>query len=80
MTASLRVYVNSRPVEAPEGGTVLDAVRALDPSLAEQVAAGARVVTDSRGLPLDASTPLVVGSIFRVIHARSAAEGQEGES
>ncbi len=76
---TVRVYVNSRPVEAPDAGNVLDAVRALDAELADQVAAGTRVVTDSRGLPVEATTPLVVGSIFRVVHARSTSETQDTE-
>ena len=80
MSGTLRVYVNSKPVEAPAGGTALDAVRALDPSLAEGVAAGARIVTDSRGLPIDASVSLTQGAIFRVIHARPASEAQESDT
>lgn len=80
MSGTLRVYVNSKPIEAPAGGTVLDAVRELDPSLADAVATGSRVVTDSRGLPIDASTSLIQGAIFRVIHARAASEAQESDS
>ncbi|MFN8571142.1 MAG: hypothetical protein U0132_03735 [Gemmatimonadaceae bacterium] len=74
---TLRVYVNSRPVEAPDGGCVLDAVRALDPELATEVAAGARVVTDSRGLPVEAAAPVIVGSILRVVHAKTVGESPD---
>lgn len=77
MTALLRVYVNARPVEAPAGGTALDAIRALDAALAESVAAGQRVITDSRGLPVPAGTRLKLGHIFRVVHARADAMAGE---
>ncbi|MEP7346057.1 MAG: hypothetical protein ABI877_12350 [Gemmatimonadaceae bacterium] len=73
MTDSVRVYVNARPVDAPADGTALDAVRAFDPAMAEQVTKGARAITDSRGIPIDASTVLATGAIFRVVHARTVA-------
>lgn len=80
MSPTVRVYVNSRPVDAPVGGTALDAVRTFDPLLADLVTSGARVVTDSRGLPVASTVSLTQGAIFRVIHARAASESQEGES
>jgi len=49
MTDSVRVYVNAHPVDVPAGGTALDAVRALDPAIADQVILGTRAITDSRG-------------------------------
>lgn len=73
MTDTVRVYVNARPVEAPVGGTALDAVRALDPAIADHVAQGASAITDSRGIPIDGSTALTTGAIFRVVRARPAA-------
>jgi len=72
MTDTVRVYVNARPVEAPSGGTALDAVRALDATIADQVSYGASAITDSRGIPIDASTPLITGAIYRVVRARQA--------
>ncbi|MBV6520585.1 MAG: hypothetical protein MNPFHGCM_00702 [Gemmatimonadaceae bacterium] len=72
MTESVRVYVNARPIDAPARSTALDAVRVLDPVLAEDVAGGTRAITDSRGLPLDTTTPLVAGTILRVVSVRSA--------
>lgn len=70
---TLRVFVNARPVDVQPGATVIDAVRAHDPALADAVVAGARLVTDSRGLPIDAAVPVNGGSIFRVIAHRAAA-------
>jgi hypothetical protein len=36
------------------------------------VAAGTRLITDSRGLPIDAKTPMSAGSILRLIANRGA--------
>ena len=79
MTDSVRVYVNARPVTAPVTGTALDAVRAFDPAMADQVSQGLRAITDSRGIPIDATTALTTGAIFRVVHARAAAADSADE-
>jgi hypothetical protein len=73
---TVRVYVNGRGVDAPAGGSALDAVRVADPELADRVAAGTRALTDSRGLPVPAQATLYEGAIFRVVSAR----GGEGPS
>ncbi len=67
---SLRVYVNERSVSVPHGSLAVDAVRALFPELATEVDAGRQRLTDSRGLPVDASQALVGGSIYRVVPVR----------
>ncbi len=69
----IRVFVNSTPVDVPSGSSALDAVRTRDPAAAAGVADGARVVTDSRGLPIDPATPMQAGAILRVIPARQRA-------
>jgi hypothetical protein len=74
--STVRVYVNGRGIDAPAGGSALDAVRLADPELAERIAAGARGLTDSRGLPVPAQAALYEGAIFRVVSAR----GGEGPS
>lgn len=79
MTDSVRVYVNAHPVEAPANGSALDAVRAFDPVVADHVVLGLRAITDSRGLPIDASTALSTGAIFRVVHVRAAASESADE-
>ncbi len=70
MTDSIRVYVNGRGVDVPAGAMAIDAVRASDVNAADQVIAGDRALTDSRGLPLDPSEVLVAGSIVRIISGR----------
>ena len=67
---SLRVYVNERGVSVPHGSVAVDAVRALFPELAAEVDAGRQRLTDSRGLPVDATQALVGGSIYRVVPVR----------
>lgn len=67
---SLRVYVNERGVSVPHGSVAVDAVRALFPELAAEVDAGRQRLTDSRGLPVEASQALVGGSIYRVVPVR----------
>ncbi len=73
MSATVRVYVNGRGVDAPADGAPVDAVRLLDPALADAVASGQRLVTDSRGLPVAAGEALYHGAIFRVIANRPRA-------
>jgi hypothetical protein len=48
----------------------LDAVRAWNAEAAGEVTAGGRIITDSRGLPLDAAAPMSAGSILRLIAKR----------
>ena len=67
---SIRVFVNATAVELPAGATAIDAVRAWRAQAAEDVNAGARVITDSRGLPVAGDTPAFAGSIFRVVSQR----------
>jgi hypothetical protein len=69
------VYVDGRGTRVPPGSTALDAVRAVDADEAVRVAAGARVITDSRGLPISADSVVYAGAIYRTSRAR-----REGES
>lgn len=66
----VRVFVNAAGVDVPAGSTALDAVRAWNAEAAGEVTAGGRIITDSRGLPLDAATPMSAGSILRLIAKR----------
>ena len=72
MSASemVRVFVNGRGLNARAGGTALDAVALHSPGDAESVRAGALLVTDSRGLPVPADTPLFNGALFRLVPNR----------
>ena len=80
MTDAVRVYVNGRGVDAPAGGTALDAVRAADAAAADDIAAGRRALTDSRGLPAPHDAPIYDGAIFRIVAARGTPErGSTGQ-
>ena len=70
MSDTIRAYVNGRGVEVPAGASAIDAVRAWDNEAADQVIAGDRALTDSRGLPLDPSAVLAGGSIIRIVSGR----------
>lgn len=66
----VRVFVNASGVEVPSGSSALDAVRAWNADAASEVTAGARLITDSRGLPIDSGTPMPAGSILRLVANR----------
>jgi len=69
-TRMVRVFVNATGVDVPAGSTALDAVRAWNAGAADEVSAGGRIITDSRGLPIDAAAPMSAGSILRLIANR----------
>jgi hypothetical protein len=73
----MRVFVNAIALDLPDGSTALDAVRAWNASAADAVAAGEKVLADSRGLPASPDTPLHGGAIFRVLPARRRHEADE---
>ena len=66
----IRVFVNGAGLSINRGATVLDAVRAHDPALADALSAGTRAVTDSRGLPVALDTSLGGGAVLRTVSAR----------
>ena len=70
MTDTVRVFVNGRGLDAPAGGSALDAVACHSAADAAAVRDGALLVTDSRGLPIPADTPLFNGALFRLIPNR----------
>lgn len=75
MTDPLVVFVNGATVRVPAGATVLDAVAAHDAAAAAEVRAGTRAVADSRGIVVDAATPLTGGFVMRLVSARQLADG-----
>lgn len=77
MSATVRVYVNGRGVDAPADGSPVDAVRVFDPALADAVDGGSRRITDSRGLDVVDGEPLYNGAIFRVVGNRQRAGDAE---
>jgi len=72
MTSGTAVFVNGTRIEIERGATALDAVRRWDPVAARLVEAGGRAITDSRGLRIDAATPVYAGAIFRLVSTREA--------
>ena len=70
MSDVIRAYVNGRGVDVPAGASAIDAVRIWDAVAADQVVAGERALTDSRGLPLEPSAVLTGGSIVRLVSGR----------
>jgi hypothetical protein len=77
--STIRVFVNANGVDVAHGASALDAVRAWDAAAADEVTDGARIITDSRGLPIDGATTMNSGSILRLIanRARNAAAAEE---
>ena len=73
----MRVYVNSTGLDVPDGATALDAVRAWNPAAADEVAVGARIIADSRGLPASPDSLAHGGAIYRVMAARRRNDAEE---
>ncbi len=67
----LRVFVNGTALSVPPGATVHDAVRAFSAEEADEIAAGTRAATDSRGLPVAIDAVLAGGAVLRVVSARA---------
>jgi hypothetical protein len=78
MSEHVRVYVNAVGLDVPAGATALDAVRSWNAAEADAVARGARVITDSRGLPVAADVAVYAGAIFRLVSSR--ARGGESDA
>ena len=70
------MFVNAAPVDANEGATALECVRAWRPEEADAVAAGSRLITDSRGLPIAADSRASAGSIYRTVANRGRASDE----
>ena len=68
---TVRVFVNTRGYDVPATATALDAIRAADPLESDAVAAGTRLITDSRGLPVPASSAVYGGVIYRTVANRA---------
>lgn len=67
----MRVFINGTGVSVPHGSTVGDAVRAFNAADADEIAAGTRAATDSRGLPVAADSVLAGGAVLRIVSARA---------
>ena len=78
---TVRVFVNAAGVMVPAGSSILDAVRRWNESEANAVEQGEKMVTDSRGLPIDVDERVSAGSIFRLlpVRKRGAARDRDGD-
>ncbi|MES2176858.1 MAG: hypothetical protein V4550_03250 [Gemmatimonadota bacterium] len=70
MSDTVRVFVNGIGCDAPASGTAIDAIAVHSASDAQSVRDETMIVTDSRGLPVPAETPLFNGAVFRLIPNR----------
>jgi hypothetical protein len=81
VSESVRVYINSKPVDVDASATALDAVEAWDAVQASAIRHGERLITDSRGIVTANTTPVHNGAIFRIVRARqSSAEDSDFNS
>lgn len=71
-SATVRIYVDGRPVDAEKGATPLAALERHDASAAALVRDGSRVMVDHRGLPAPLDASVTNGSIFRVVSSKQA--------
>jgi hypothetical protein len=76
---TVRVFVNGSAQAVARGATILDAVRAFSAAEADEVAAGTRAVTDSRGLPVATGTAVSGGMVLRIVSARALRGAEEAE-
>jgi hypothetical protein len=67
---SIIVFINAQRVDVPAGTTALDAVRQWNAESAARITSGSRQLSDARGLPIDADSPVYGGAIYRVIGGR----------
>ena len=72
MSATVRVYINARPVDVDASATALQAVEVWDETQASAVRNGERMITDSRGIITANDAPVHNGAIFRIVRARNA--------
>jgi hypothetical protein len=77
MSEIVRVYVNGRPIDVPQGATALDAAEAADTGIGLAIRAGDRLITDSRGIVTPTDAPVQNGAIFRIVRARQVAEDND---
>lgn len=70
--ATVRVYIDARPVDAERGVTPLEALGRHDAAAAAEVRDGLRVIVDHRGLPVTQEDRVTNGSIFRVVSSKQA--------
>ena len=73
MSATVRIYINAKPIDVDAKATALEAVEAWDETQAVAVRSGEKMITDSRGIVTANTTPVHNGAIFRIVRARQTA-------
>ena len=73
MIETVRIYINTKPVDVQPSATALDAIEAWDEAQAAAVRRGERMITDSRGIVTANDTPVHNGAIFRIVRSRQDA-------
>jgi len=71
MSEPIRVFVQGSGVSVPPGSTLLDAVRASDPSAAAAIVAGTRAIADSRGIVVDPGAIVSGGFVMRLVSGKT---------
>jgi hypothetical protein len=80
MNDTIRVFVNGGALDLPAGADVSSAVRAFDPALEPQIAAGTAYVTDGRGIEISPAAVLAGGAILRVIVRARRSERSDADA
>lgn len=72
MSDPVRIFLDGNALDAEPGERAVDAIARANPGMAADLRSGARVLADSRGLPVPADTPVFAGAIFRTMSGRHA--------
>ena len=80
MSDTVRIYINARPVDVAATATAIQAVEQWDSTQAAAIRSGERMITDSRGIPATADTPVHNGAIFRIVRARQVSDEGDDDS
>ena len=80
MSETVRIYINSRPVDVAASSTAFDAVKSWDAAEAAAILAGDKAITDSRGIHLTNDAPVHNGAIFRIVRARQTERDKDDPS
>jgi hypothetical protein len=75
--SEVRVFVNGVGIDIGRESTALDALAKADRAEAEEVRAGGRMITDSRGLSVPPRSAVFAGAIFRTVRAKPSTEEVE---
>lgn len=76
---TLRVFIDARGVDVTPGATAIEALEACDQTLALDVREGRKILTDSRGLPVENESTLESGAIFRLVSRRDRSAAPNAE-